>query len=682
MTSTPATARQLLEVGGPLSESFADYEARPGQLDMADAVERVLHDDGILLCEAGTGTGKTLAYLLPAIASGRRVVVSTATRALQEQIAARDLPLIERTLGLTVNAQVLKGLGNYLCLRRFEAARASGAPTRQPRLAAIEAWRRRTLTGDIAELRELPETDALWRDVTSSSDTRIGSRCVHFEDCFVTRVRRKAERARLLIVNHHLFFADLALRGPHPGRVLPDYDCVIFDEAHQLESIATDFFGRSVSSGRIDAALRDGARALESAATLGVKVECAAPSRAVSVCAETFWAAIDGAVGATDDGRALVERDAFSGKVAEAWHALDAALEHWSDTCTRASARLLEQGGERSAAADALELVAVRTQDLRAALAEIADGARGYVAFLESSLRAHTLNLRPVNLAETLKARIFESVPAVVLTSATLATGSAESENPFRYVRSRLGLGSEFQVTELVVPTPFDLQQQALLYTPRDLPSPRDTDFLERAAERIGALITLTRGGAFVLTTSLRSMRQLAVRLRAALPTLQVLCQGDAPKNALLDDFRADGHAVLVATLSFWEGVDVPGHALRLVVLEKVPFSVPTDPVLSARCRALEEEGGNAFMDLIVPSAAIMLKQGFGRLIRSKSDRGIVALLDERVHRRGYGKRLLNALPPAARTDAMDDVVAFCRHHALGATSADAAVGTTAELGV
>ena len=495
----------------------------------------------------------------------------------------------------------------------------------------------------------------------------VGSKCSFYADCFVTQMKREAEQARLLIVNHHLFFADLALRGPHPGRVLPNYDCVIFDEAHQLESIATDFFGRSVSSGRIDAMLRDGGRALGLARALGVAVKPDVLTRTLAAQSEALWTSLTQALDGPLDTRVVVERDLWVGAVADAWHSLDSALEEWGDACVRAATELERKGGNSSGVSDALEVVANRSSEMRNALSEIADGASGYVSFLERSARSQTLSSRPVDLSRTLQERIFETVPAAVLTSATLATDSSETDGAFRYVRRRLGLSPELAVTELVVPTPFDLGTQALLYTPKDLPSPRNPAFMDRAAQRIAEMVRLTDGGAFVLTTSLRAMRQLHALLRRSLDQHPVLLQGDAPKNALLDEFRASGRAVLVATLSFWEGVDVPGRALRLVVLEKVPFSVPTDPVLGARSRALEEEGGNPFMDLVVPQAAITLKQGFGRLIRTKEDRGIVALLDERVHRRGYGKRLLRALPPARRTDALESVEQFCAEHALGA---------------
>lgn len=650
-----SAARRLLAEDGPLARHFEGYEARPGQLELTSAVERALAEDGILLCEAGTGTGKTLAYLVPALLSGRKVVVSTATRALQEQIATRDIPLIRRALGLPAEVAVMKGLGNYLCLRRFGEASQSleaTAPGRRRSLELVERWRRGTETGDVAELDALSEDDPIWREVTSSSETRVGGGCSYFRDCFVTRMKLEAEAARVVVVNHHLFFADLALRGAHPGRVLPNYDAVIFDEAHQLESIATDFFGSRVSTRSLHALARDAERAL----LLGARAGAGAVALRARGATDDYFRELRRAAGASSEGRVLLDREVFAGGVADRWHRLDETLEEIESSARGDSANA--PAASRAGADDALEVVARRAAQARESLRVITAGEPGFVTFLESSARSVAVVCSPVDLAPMLRVRVFESVPCVVLTSATLSTSDAQDQG-FRYVRRRLGLDERFAVSELTVPSPFDLQRQALLYTPRDLPSPRDAQFVDAAAARSAELVEIVDGGAFVLTTSLRSMHDLATRLRDLLPTREVLLQGDMPKTALLERFRASGHAVLVATLGFWEGVDVPGRALRLVILEKVPFSVPTDPVLRARAVALESEGGNPFMDLVVPQAAITLKQGFGRLIRSTADTGIVALLDERVHRHGYGKKLLRALPPVARTDSLDEVRRF-----------------------
>jgi ATP-dependent DNA helicase DinG len=665
----PVTATELLGPDGPLARGLPGYEARAGQLAMAEAVERALESERVLLAEAGTGTGKTLAYLVPAILSGKKVVISTATRALQEQIFYKDLPLIERTLGLTVNAALMKGLSNYLCRRRFEELRTSAdahTTATSRTLALLERWVAGAESGDVSELASLGEDDPALARVTSSSDTRIGPSCRYHSTCFVTHMKRKAEGARLVIVNHHLFFADLALRGNHPGRVLPDYEAVIFDEAHQLEDVATAFFGVRVSETRVARLLRE-----LSAVTEGLPESFARPGRVLDSAHEAmrdFFSAIVSAAQSGEE-RVTLERDFWTGQRQTAWHRLDDALDG-----VRALAESLRGslgGGmvslgtrplsNRGALEDALEVAARRAEEVRQDLATIVDGAAGRVTWLDGG-RSPALGSSPVDLSALLRSRLFETVPTTVLTSATLASGANGDGGPkaFAFVKTRLGLsGDKISVSELVVPSPFDYRERSILYLPRDLPDPRDPAFLELAAERVAELVEITGGGAFVLTTSLRAMRLLHRVLRERLAPRRILIQGEAPKTALLESFRAASDAVLVATSSFWQGVDVPGHALRLVVLEKVPFPVPTDPVILARARALEDEGKKPFFELHVPMAKIALKQGFGRLIRTREDRGIVALLDERVHRQGYGRELLAALPPARRSSDLDEVRAF-----------------------
>jgi len=644
---------------------------------MAAAVERTLNEDGILFCEAGTGTGKTLAYLVPALLSGKKVIVSTATRALQEQIFQRDLPVIERALGLTFPVALMKGLSNYVCRRRlaeFRQSEASARPMYARSLDSLLSFVEETETGDLAELAGMADDDPIRPEIASSSDTRVGASCQYFDECFVTRMRRDAERARLVVVNHHLFFADLALRGPHPGRVLPDYDAVIFDEAHQLEDIATEFFGMRVSRRRLERLLTDAGRALTAAGAIDPLFGGDGARRSldgVSRTADAFFEVLGKRAGREE--RVTLERDAFTGEVADAWHALDSALEGLAAASDMARGRLsgrelgasAGRGRERgprpsSSLLDALELSARRSEDARSALALVVEGSAGRVTWLERSSKNATLASSPVDLSLLFRERIFETVPAVVLTSATLSTSGPAAASAFSYFRSRYGVADDrVSVSELVVPSPFDFAANALLYTPMDLPVPSSLDFAERAAERVAELIDITEGGAFVLTTSHRTLQALSRLLPPKLAGKRLLVQGTRPKATLTQAFRADGNAVLLATQGFWEGVDVPGRALRLVVLEKIPFAVPTDPVLVARGRELEEAGESPFMKLSIPSAAIALKQGFGRLIRSQKDVGIVALLDERVHRKGYGKLILSALPPARRTNELADVREF-----------------------
>jgi ATP-dependent DNA helicase DinG len=650
--------RWLLGPAGPLSLALDGYENREGQLAMAQAVERALDGDRVLLCEAGTGTGKTLAYLVPAILSGRKIVVSTATKALQEQIYTKDLPLIQGQLGLETAAVLVKGLGNYLCLRRFNELRqspeaAAGGSTLRS-LPLVEAWSRETETGDVAELAMLAEGDPIWREIASSSETRIGSSCAYFNDCFVTRMKREMEQARIIVVNHHLFFADLAVkmaasrRGFAGAGALPPYDAVIFDEAHELEDIATDFFGTRISKARVETMLRDADRSFVSSGLadpiLG-KGEGTVITSLVREASERMFTELS-RFGAGAEGRVTLARDIWSGGLRDAYHHFDSMLEALSG-----------YADAHDSAGEAVKLVADRATELRKDAAQIVDPARNQVTWVEVRARGVSTGASPIEVGWLFRQNIFERLGTVVLTSATLTAGRPPD---FRFLRSRIGLDSSlsFPVDELSVPSPFDFAERALLYTPMDLPEVSDATFVASASARVAELITLTGGGAFVLCTSVRGMQAIARALRTQIP-MRLMVQGEAPKGTLLSRFRADRNAVLVATMSFWEGVDVPGDALRLVILEKLPFAVPTDPVVAARSHAIEEAGGNAFASYSVPQAAITLKQGFGRLLRTRSDRGIVAILDRRVRTRGYGKVLLSSLPPARCTDCMQEVQAF-----------------------
>jgi ATP-dependent DNA helicase DinG len=657
-------ARDVLGPGSPLSQALPGWEHREGQLEMAEAVERALEEEHHLFVEAGTGTGKTLAYLVPAVLSGRKVVISTATRALQEQIFAKDLPIVAEALaahGVPLRASLMKGLSNYLCLRRLGEARSAGERGAGASLARIAEWAQTTETGDRAELTELAEDAEVWRDVASSSETRIGAGCEHYEACFVTRMRREAEDAQIIVVNHHLLLADLALRtgrrGSHAS-VLPPYDALVFDEAHQVEDVATDFFGIRVSSARVDALLRDAERAL--AAARALEALKSGPARLTLEGAREASRALfarlllEGA-GAGEARRMLLDSD-VTPAVRDAHEALDLRLDAL-------------EGIARSRGDDeALALVSRRAGDLRADLKSILAGVwvepdgevSGVVRWIDVRSRSVSLGASPVDVGATLRTRLFDRVPTVVCTSATLATGAS-----CHFAKSRLGAPPE--AGELVLASPFDFAARAALYLPDDLPEPSDPRFDDAATERIIELVNMTGGGGFVLCTSARAMRALSGKLRGRV-RLPLMVQGERPKHLLLSRFRASGKAVLVATMSFWEGVDVPGWALRLVVLDKIPFAPPNDPVVAARCAALDREGGNGFTQYSVPSAAMTLKQGFGRLIRSQRDAGIVAILDRRIVHKGYGRALLAGLPAARRVRTLSDLRVFWEGIAEGAS--------------
>ncbi len=659
---------------------------------MAQLVERALAQQLPLLVEAGTGTGKSLAYLIPAARSGLRVVVSTATKALGEQIVQRDLPTLAK-LGLKPSITLVKGLSNYVCLRRLEEHRRSlvAGGRSDPHLEAVFRWAEDSPSGDRADLEWVPEDASVWRDVTSSSDTRLGAKCRYYEQCFVTQMRRRADQSQIIVTNHHLFCADLALRHSNIGaQVLPDYDAVIFDEAHALEEVATEFFGVRVTRSRAETLVRDANRAFESAGffvdpgkqlSLGrtladiLSANLSLFSQLPVGGAERLFAGRFSSATASRSsspsghmGRVLLNALLFEGPFGDAARSLSSALT-----------RLAEALHDFVGGGDAVLSVARRTQSLRDALAMILDANNPtQVIYGEAEGRGGgAIGVSPIEVGPLLKERLWSRSCAVVLTSATLASSgplpaargeqrthgalSGSSDNlakhsPFAFVRHRLGVPEG--ALELALESPFDYPAQSALYVPRKIAEPREEAYFDQACLEMMRLVELTQGGAFVLCTSHRQMKLFAAELRNQwrYPTL---VQGEAPKQTLLARFRSHGDAVLFATASFWEGVDVPGRALRLVVIDKLPFEAPTDPVVAARIARLKEQGGEPFESYQVPVATLALKQGFGRLIRSKKDVGIVAILDKRLLTRGYGRRMLDSLPNATRCNSVDELREF-----------------------
>lgn len=634
---------QVRDVLGPegLFAKRPGYTHRPSQLAMAEIVAKLIEGEGVAVVEAGTGTGKTLAYLVPAILSGARVVVSTGTRALQDQIMTHDLPLLEHVLGKRLDVACLKGLANYLCLRRYDelkrSARATdGSLVRQ--LPMLETFRDETLSGDLGELEALAEDAIIRAEVQSGSDTRIGPRCRFYDECFVTRARTNAERAQVVVVNHHLFFADLAMRDTGAA-ILPPYDIVIFDEAHQVEDVATLFFGVQVGNGRIERLVRDTKRAISLAD--GNVLSNSVGARLVEFVGVTGASLFEALPKTQEGSRVTLDREALMGPLEQRIMALDDALH-------ALSSHLRLRAGDDEVFAQ----LARRVESLRDDVLKIGEGATGSrTTWAQRSARGGAIGASPVDVSVLLRENLFYRTRSVVLTSATLSTGG-----DFSYVKSRLGI--DFPVIERILPSPFAFPTQAALYLPRHMPDPRDARFVSDAVREVLALIDITGGGAFVLCTSFRMMHALAQACRPEL-SQPVLVQGERPKLMLLDRFREAGNAVLFATSSFWEGVDVPGDALRLVILDKLPFDVPTDPLVAARCERIREDGDAPFAKYLLPSAAIALKQGFGRLVRTEADRGIVAILDSRIVHKSYGKTLLASLPDASRCYSLEEVRAF-----------------------
>jgi ATP-dependent DNA helicase DinG len=650
----------MQEIFGPdglISKAHPEYEHRPGQIQMAEAVMRAFEQRRHLIVEAGTGTGKTLAYLVPAIAaacgSGARVVISTGTKNLQEQLMDKDIPFLQELLPARFRAAVMKGRNNYACLHRIK--RAESMPVLEgldevDHFDEVFRWVTQTSTGDRAELSNLPENLPFWRHIDARSDTCLGQQCADFEPCFITRMRQRAIDADIIVVNHHLFFADLALRNGAYGSVLPDYAAVILDEAHQIEDVASEYFGSQVSTYQIDDLLRDvGMLKLEDREA---ERELARISSRIQRFADAFWVSfregrgLEGRFALTPRGsnatvREGAEADETSAlpasALSDAYHALDNSLNRLETTLA-----VLPE-----AAADA-ESIVRRTRQLRFDVNFIIKGEdKKFVYWLERRGRGVFLRASPIDVSGLLQDKLFEKVPTVILTSATLS-----SAGNFNFIRERLGLD---QAEEMIAESIFDFEHQAVLYLPPQMPDPRSPQWASAAAQEVIKIVNATEGRAFVLSTSLSGMNELFERVA---PEIDYPCfvQGSASKGALLKKFRTTPNAVLFATSSFWQGVDVRGEQLSCVIIDKLPFAVPSDPVVAARQRYIEEQGGSSFYEYSVPQAIISLKQGLGRLIRSTTDRGVLAVLDPRLRTKMYGQTFLQSLPPCRVTSDIDEL--------------------------
>ena len=664
---TDASLYQFFAPGGVLSRTHPAYEFRGGQLQMAQAVGQALEEKRHLIVEAGTGTGKTLAYLVPVIRSRKRVIISTGTKNLQEQLFYKDVPFLAQALatgssvsGSRLSVCYMKGRNNYLCRKKLYDL------TDQPVLSGLEeieqyraiaAWEKTTSTGDRAELAELPEASLLWHKLDARADACIGQKCSEWERCFITEMRRKAMASDIVIVNHHLFFADLAIKlqadGAPDAGILPEAAAVIFDEAHELEDVAGNYFGISVSNLRMEDLARDVESSLQHHRMLSASLSVALGS--LRERSQLFFSLLP-----PGDGRfAFDNRREFLEENGDEFVALNQAL-------TRLAGELegLPQKPEevfnfvRRAQEIQVQLRFAMEEEDRNTVFWIERrgggwGSRGATAGHEAFGRGKQnvfLQATPIDVGPILRECLWSKLECAVLTSATLAVGGG-----FEYIRQRLGME---HARESVLPSHFDYESQALLYVPPDLPDPRTPPFTAQASERIRRLLEITRGRAFVLFTSYAQMNDIYQRLLAEVE-FPLLRQGDAPKSALLEEFRLTPNAVLFATSSFWQGVDVPGEQLSCVIIDRLPFAVPSDPVVAARVKAIDADGGNAFFQYQVPAAVITLKQGFGRLIRSLHDRGLLVLLDNRILKKQYGRVFVESLPNYQKTTDMKVVEGF-----------------------
>jgi ATP-dependent DNA helicase DinG len=610
---------EVLGEQGILAEGLDSYEYRPQQVAMAAAVWRALQEGGSLIVEAGPGTGKTFAYLIPAIYSGQRVVVSTGTKNLQEQIFFKDIPLLREMLPVKFTVAYMKGRENYLCWRRFKIFR------RQPLFKVLEeasffkevsTWASQTQTGDRSELGGIPEDFSAWAEICCSRDHCLGQECPDHKRCFLVRMRQSAAQAQVIVVNHHLFFADLAVRDTG-GEVVPRYKRVIFDEAHQLEEVITAYFGLALSNYRIEELARDINRELTTGKRASVDQQ-----------------------GVVDDfrGKAAQLFTLFQGEERYRLRELDPLVFPLLADIKRGLSALRGVLAKRPESEEIAALIR-RTQEVGGDLEFIlSQGDPQYVYWCENRGRGVFLRASPIDVWQDLARRLYPRLETMVFTSATLST-----QGGFDYFRERLGIG---EAEEIILPSPFDLQEQVVVYLPLGLPEPGSPHFAQAAAREIEAILAITKGRAFILFTSYKNMREVYGMLKGRVP-YRILIQGEGPKHLLLEEFKQDVSSVLFATGSFWEGVDVPGEALSCVIVDKLPFDPPTEPITQARIERIAGQGGNPFYQYQIPAAIISLKQGLGRLIRSTEDRGVVSILDSRILTKEYGKLFLQSLPPA-----------------------------------
>ncbi len=627
---------------GPLADTLPAFEPRLGQRQMATSVADVFESGGVLLAQAGTGTGKTLAYLAPAVLSSQRVLISTGTKNLQDQIYYKDLPTLRDALDTPFTATYMKGRANYLCLHRFSDIHDSSEsrpPVERSYLEIIDQWAGQTDTGDRSELEELPDDVSIWNEISATSENCIGSDCPDYDQCFITRMRQRASESDIVIVNHHLLCADAAVRKSAYGEVIPSCNYIVIDEAHQLEDVTTQYFGIVVSNFRLETLIQDINRFLVSLPdnNFQAKHETQTALNETKDLAKEFFSSL--ILLNTTTNRSRITTNTLA--------PVDESARQFITSLGRLHAALKQVPEQSEDLADLTH----RIDDLHDQLDFLLNASDpDYVYFLEIRGNGVFLRASPIDVSSIVNEVLIQRYEGIVLTSATLTV-----DESFDYVRGRLGITNSFEIN---LPSEFDFRQQSVLYLPTQMPDPRNKQFPLSVADELIRLLAVTKGRAFVLFTSYANLYAVQNHLSAKCP-YPLLTQGSAPRTALLREFRNTPNAVLLATSSFWQGVDVVGETLSCVVIDKLPFSSPRDPIIAARMEAIETQGGNPFIDYQLPLAILTLLQGLGRLIRHRQDRGILALLDPRIKTKPYGRRFLASLPPSPITHDLEVVKAF-----------------------
>lgn len=633
---TPADPiKGILGEQGSLARTLKDFESRPSQIEMARLILRAVRQKAPCIIEAGTGTGKTMGYLVPVLISGKKTVISTGTKNLQEQIFLKDIPILAEASGQEVDAIMMKGRKNYLCLHRFHQYFSQSSligPGKEKVRKRLETWIKKTTFADRGELHWIKDDDPLWDSLSANPDQCLGMQCLHWEDCYLNELRRRAAQARIIIVNHHLFFADLMVKRGGFGEILPRFQVAVFDEAHDIEEIATTYFGKRLSTVQLMDLVGDLEREIKA---LGDR-EPETLKRSMALIRTGADHLRDLFKGADEKGR--LNQETLEVIRSGPGHEISEGLKG-----------IYRKSGLESMKRASLQAYGSRAEDLARGLQEILSFSESnWLNWYERRKASVVLHLSPLDISGDMDECLYQDTKTLIFTSATLSTNKT-----FDYFRSRLGLAGP--VLEGVYPSHFDFERQSLMYIPKDFPLPRDPEFGPMVAKRVLELLQITEGRALVLFTSYHNLNLVHALVAGKLP-YTVFKQGEAPKSVLLEAFRRDTNSVLLATGSFWQGVDVPGETLSCLVIDKLPFDSPGDPLVAARIDAIRAKKGNPFMEYQLPSAIITLKQGLGRLIRNNADRGVLSILDIRMVKSRYGRLFFESLPRIPLTHELSDV--------------------------